>query len=110
MFAPRPVSNEIKTFNITGHVFPWIDDGPCFIEMHGSDDWYLPVFSTADLLRAYMSAARIAYERIKQIQDQHEFLDSIPYRHMGIRIRIAVDCWVTPQQTTRFGEIIREDG
>lgn len=104
---PRPVSDTARDICITNHVFAWHDDLPGLVIVPGSPDLFLPVFSTAGKLTAWLTRTNVPFESIKQIDDQYEFLDSLPYYVNDVRLRIIVDPYVTDQGTMRYTEIIR---
>ena len=66
------------------------------------------IFSTEEKLRAAMTLAAAPFESIKKIDDEHDFLSSIPEYVGDVRIRIIVDPYLTEKSTMRFTEIVRE--
>ncbi len=82
-----------RIVDISGYVFPWQDDiGPALLTLDGSDDMYLPIFSTIDKLRVAATLFNIPVDRVKHIDSGNEFLDSV--RHIGPTgqaVRIMLD-------------------
>jgi hypothetical protein len=105
---PWQVSAQFQKIDIVGHVIPWRDDQPVMMMLTGTTDWFLPVFASVEKLRELMAATKTEYDSFKQVDDQPEFLKSIPPETLtGERIRIMVDPYITRHGTTRFREIIR---
>ena len=105
---PWQTSQTVVTMDITGYLFPWRSGQPVFVLIGGTDDYFLPLFATAQKLRDLMTAIKVEFDRIKQINNQREFLASIPTEMPnGERIRIIVDPNIISTGNTRFREVIR---
>jgi hypothetical protein len=101
---PVPVTGKLLELNITGYLFPaHANRSPVFLRIDGAgDDLFLPVFSTEEKLCAVMG--KISYDRILQICDGREFLDSI--EEDPRKLRVIVDPHKHESGTTRFQEVI----
>ena len=94
------VGGESTPINLTGYLFAWWTDTdqPLLINNGQDDDFLLPVFSTRTKLLGAMTWIKPDRGwKTKQIQDQHEFLDSV--RGKAI---VAVDPWINEAGNTRF--------
>lgn len=98
---PRPIGTP-RTVDITGHVLAWGDGEPVLMVMMGSSDLCVPIFSTVEKLVAMMTLTRIDYQSIKQIDDPHEFLDSVPPD-----LRVVIDPHFHENGRIRYTEILR---
>lgn len=111
--GPRPVGTPPKAISLTGKLFAWKSMGitkgcPAFVQMPGSDDFYLPCFSDDAELRAEMAWARVEYDGIKCIEDGEEFLQSLPRTVDGHRVRIMIDPERRPDGKMRWAEVLRD--
>jgi hypothetical protein len=106
--APWRVNDKVHTLSIIDHKVPWRDGQPVFMCLDGTNDWFLPLFSDIDRLETMAAAINLPYDGVKNIDSQSEFLDSIPYRMEGRRIRIMIDPYQTERGTTRYKELIRD--
>ena len=102
VLAPRPTGAAVRAVRLDGCVFPWEDqtNQPVLLAMPGTEALYLPVFSDATKLRGVMRRARVAFDRIKQIDDEDEFLDSIRGQ-----VVVILDPWFTLAGTIRFQQV-----
>jgi hypothetical protein len=101
----------VHTFSITGYVMPWSNTNNMPIILAMTDDHrdFLPVFSSVDKLNAILNALQIQFDKIKKIDDDGEFLSSIPRQITpGIDLLIIVDPYYTDRGTVRFKRILRE--
>ena len=80
---------------------------PIFLDMAGTSDVFLPVFSTVEKLTACLALLSLRSDATKQIDDPGEFLASIPVYFGDKRVRVIVDPYFTPQGTIRYREIQR---
>jgi hypothetical protein len=99
------------SITLTGKLFPWALAGivrgrPVFISLSGTSDLYLPCFTDAADLHAVMFRAGAPFDRIKQIDDEVEFLESLPREVEGKRVRIMVDPSFTDDGKTRWTEVL----
>jgi hypothetical protein len=89
---------------IGGCFLPWQNGHPVYLQLDGTDDMFIAIFSDAGKLRAMIGD----YDNIKQIDDPVEFLGSLPFTLPdGNRLRIMLNPYYTEQGTTRFKEIQR---
>lgn len=96
----RRVTDKILSVNITGYLTPFYsNEQPVLVEFPESDDKFVLVFSTEEKLKEGMKI--IPYDKIKQIQDGVDFLESII-----AHARVAVDPWVTSEGNTRWVEVL----
>ncbi len=79
---PKNIGDRSKEIDITGYLFPWKDGQPFFMQMLGSKATYIPVFE--DKIKLDIGMNGIEYEKIKQIEDGQQFLDSIPTKYIVI--------------------------
>ena len=79
---------------------------PALLQMPGTNDFYLPCFSTEEKLRDIMKCIGGNY-KTKQIKDGAEFLSSIPMTYNGQNLHIIIDPWFTPEGKVRFTQIFR---
>lgn len=82
-----------------------------FANMPGTDDLYIPIFSTVAKLNAMMKQTKIPFKSIKRIDDGPNFLDGIrnskpPEGHPDVQVKIAVDPYYTKRGTVRFTQIV----
>ncbi len=86
---------------LKNHFLPRLDDGqPVVLQIVDESDWYLPVFSTVARLRAEMERAGIVYSVIAIIEDERQFLGSLPPE-----IRVALDPHESPDGGLHFHEV-----
>jgi hypothetical protein len=112
-FAPRPVANaQIREINLTGYLFPWQEDAtwaaPVLMKLDGTNDFFLPLFSTLEKLHHMATLTAFDTSAIKRIDDGDEFLKSIPKElPTGQRLRIMIDPYRADDKKTRFTEVIK---
>lgn len=115
-FSPRPTGKELEDVTLTGKLFPWgFDDQPVLISLFACGDFFLPLFSTEEKLRA--TCKDIKFARIKRVDDGPTFLASLPYfitdraTILGWEskplLRVIIDPWFTEQGHVRFIEVQR---
>ena len=82
----------------------WRGNRPILMRLAGTNDLFLPVFSTEEKLQAM----DMPFDSVRRIDDMAGFLGSLPFRTLdGCRLRIIVDPYQTARGTTRFREIWR---
>jgi hypothetical protein len=108
MCSPRRVNDTLHPVDLNGYVFPWEDGRPVFVLMQGSLDTFLPLFADEQALHRMMRHAAIRYSSIKVVDDQGEFIDSLPLYLAGGRLRIMIDPYKAANGCIRFKELIRE--
>jgi hypothetical protein len=103
---PAPVTGKLVSLNITGYLLPVHENRqPVLLQIEGAgDDLFLPVFSTPEKLRAGMELAATAYDRIIQITDGREFLNSL--KENTLKPRVILDPYKHESGMIRFVEVI----
>lgn len=109
IFAPRPTGQEVMIPTLTGMLIPWRFDGAQLVQMEGCKDYFMPLFSAEDKLRAFMLKAGVPTNQIKQVEDGRVFLDGIPLIHKTCRLRVIVDPYILASGPVRFCEVQRAD-
>ena len=105
MFAPRPVSSELKDIDLTDKLFPWKGDQPVLLSMPLSNALYLPLFNLEGSLRAVLKKVGVPFERIKKVDDGRVFLESLP-KFIGIQpLKVILNPRFTETGTVRFTEV-----
>jgi hypothetical protein len=107
MPGPQRVSDKPFTVDLRHHLFPWLHNMPVLGRMQGTEDVFLPVFSSRDLLIETMIHMRIDFDGVKQIDDPGEFMASLPHIYNGVRLRVIVDPHITAKGV-KFTEVVRE--
>ncbi len=107
---PRPVKNAVPYgIDIDGCLMPWVDSGLALLTIEGSDDLFLPLFSTIDKLQAVAELFKLTFDHVKRITDGVAFLERVPATGPdGRRVRIMLDPYREGDKT-RFSEIMRDD-
>lgn len=102
--VPPPVrtGKPAETLDLTGKVLPWDADGRVALLGVMGLGPAVPVFSTADKLRAAARVMPLPFASIKQIVHGQAFLDSIPGD-----VPVIVDPWVTPEGKVRYTMVLR---
>lgn len=79
-FAPRPIPGAaMRELSITGAVSPFFaDNQPSFLRMPETDDLFLPLFSDKVTFDRFIARWPIPYDKLIQVEDGPEFLDSVP--------------------------------
>jgi hypothetical protein len=103
-----PVSDQVV---LKGMLFPWLQRGithgsPLILVMPGSEDLYLPCFSDGDKLIEAMRLADIHYDSVKYIQNETEFIQSVPRKFNGKNVHIIVDPVYTDKGTASWTEVL----
>jgi len=108
-FPPRPIDGaQIRSYDLTGHLFPWHQGTPALLTMPNSNDVFLPVFSTVEKLQALVRLVDLPIDAIKQIDNPIEFFKSMPAQFPnGTRLRVIIDPYRTDENHTRFSELLR---
>jgi hypothetical protein len=98
---PRRVSRRELKVNVTGYVSPfYIDNQPVLLNMSGTEDLFLALFSTPQKLEAEMARAGIEYDKIVKVTDGPNFLESVAFR-----VRVIVDPHLHGNGRVRFTEL-----
>ena len=103
--GPRRISDRILNLNINGYALLVTEPGcqPSWLNMPGTDDLFIAVFSTKEKATDFATEFGIGYDNIKQITDGADFIDSIEGR-----ARIMVDPY-SHNDRMRFKEIFLDD-
>lgn len=107
---PRSIGEprDIHHRELEGYLFPWCDEHPVLLNVIGSPDLYLPIFSTLGSFKTKMAFIGAEYQSIKRIDDVGEFLDSLPFMFpSGECLRVIVDPYRTEEGMIRFTELLR---
>jgi hypothetical protein len=105
----RRVGDTVHHLSLTGHVIAWHDGEPVLVGMPGTEDQFLPVFSSVDNLRDLLTGIAVAFSAIKRIDSGNEFIASLPlHLASGQRLRIIVDPYWTEAGRVRFIEVQRD--
>jgi hypothetical protein len=109
-FPPRPIDNaQIRTYDLTGYLFPWHQGAPALLTMPNSVDVFLPVFSTVEKLQDLVRLVDLPIDAIKQVDNPIEFFKSMPAQFPnGTRLRVIIDPYRTAENQTRFSELLRD--
>lgn len=99
MDSPRPTGKPAQDISIEGKVFPWRDNRPVYLQMPGSPLLYLPLFSDVDKLKALMDRVGTPFDKVKQVDDSHEFLASLAGAG---DIQVILDPYFLPNGRVRF--------
>lgn len=83
--------------SLDGYLFGWADDQPALFSMPGVDVPIIACFTSAPSLRAFHERAGVPFERIKQIDNGAEFLESVD----GFA-DVILDPHYTPEGRVRF--------
>ena len=104
---PRRIGTPPHDIDINGYFMPCLDRQPILMSLDGTTDIFIPVFSSENKLRELMRISQSAFEGIVRITDPREFINSIQEaRRHGEQIRVMVDPYITPEQKTRFSELL----
>jgi hypothetical protein len=111
-FAPRPVGTPEVPIVITGKFLPLHDDDqPVLVHMPECADLFLPLFTDKEQLEKFLGASLIHFDKIKQVDAEIEFLDSLPFTmwRQGTLclLRVIVDQRHAEGNRMRFLEIQR---
>ena len=99
---PKPVDGVQKVLTLTGMLVPFFDGQPVLLEVPASEFLYMPVFKDETSLKEVLALTNTEFDRIVQIEEQHEFLESIPPS-----IKIAVNPNFQPNGRVRWTEVQR---
>jgi len=108
---PGPKWNgKSKTVKLAGTLLPWLGVQPQLVQVDDCDDFFLPLFSTEEKLRAFMvlldhrmNRAATRYT-IKEVTDGKDFVDSI----FEGGVRVMLDPILLDNNRTRWTEIVRQ--
>lgn len=99
---PKMVDGVKKVLTLTGMLVPFFDGQPVLLEVPASEHLYMPIFKDETSLTEVLALTNSAFDRIVQIEEQHEFLESIPPS-----IKIAVNPNFQPNGRVRWTEVQR---
>jgi hypothetical protein len=96
MQPPRRINDKLQDIDINNYVFAWHNEQPVIITIIGSSTPCIPIFAEVEKLHKMLSGV-VEYTSIKQIDDMHEFIASVPPR-----INIIYDLHKTNQGRLRY--------
>lgn len=110
---PRWTGKPPHDINIKGNLFP-VSPGPfkvpLVVQIDGSEDYFLPIFSTEEKLHAHMAHLKrkmgeeMEY-KIQQVDEPEAFCESV----WGSGVRIMQDPIVITDNHTRWTEIMPDE-
>jgi|SRR5208282_552853 len=100
--APTRTGKPLEELTLDDALIPWKNEQPVLLNMPGSPHEYLALFSSEEKLRELTARAKVEFDSIKQVQEQHEFLESIPQE-----VVVILDPWYTPEGKVRFKQVMR---
>lgn len=104
-------TGALREVDLQGLLLPWEDAGPVLINMHGSDYYYLPLFSDREKLDALMRRVKIDPVRITRIDDAAGFLEGLaenPDFKAG-QVKLIIDPVILDDGRVRYGQYIGEN-
>jgi hypothetical protein len=96
---------------ITNYCFPWRNGAPLWMHMEssGTDDVYLLLFSSLQQCILTMQMIGLSYDKVKKIDDQEEFLDSVPpVLADGTKVHIIIDPSLVESGRIIYSELVRD--
>lgn len=111
--GPVQISSRVTIMDITGYLMPALEGNqPVLVGMPGTDDLFIMLFSDVEKLIKTMMEFDLHFDRIKEVMNGPEFLDSIreDIRKGGrsYELRVAVDAYKHENGRIRFTEIFLE--
>lgn len=98
----------ISNLNVDGYFLAWEKTQPYVIRLENSDDWFLPIFSTVEKLKAHMAYIQQKLGptpyTIKKIDSGLEFFKSVHGQ-----ARVMVDPEIVSEHHTRWKEMVWKD-
>jgi len=102
---PHPTGKPSENITLTGRLIPAADaHTPVMLRMPGSDKLYLPCFSDENDMRVFLERAGLAYDGVKQIDDERSFLEGLPPE-----VTVVTDLRFTEEGKVRFHEVLRSN-
>lgn len=99
----------MTAITLTKMLLPWDDYGPVLLKLPDRIDSYLPVFTKVEHLVSLLELHGIPFTKVKQIEDEAEFLGSLPYMvGDGGILRIMVNPTITDEGLV-YSERHRDD-
>jgi len=84
---PRRVSSDEFRIDVTGCLSLFMNNNqPAWIEIPGTTDLFLALFTTKERLDLFLADYPIAHDKIVQVEDGPEFLSSV-----GLSARVVID-------------------
>lgn len=93
-----------EPIDINGCLFP-VQIGtnqPCLIQLKDNPDYWITIFSTEALLRSGCFALKLFDYKIKCIEEQVEFVDSV----ISAGVRIMLNPYIVSGEKTRWTEVM----
>jgi hypothetical protein len=91
--------------SLEGILFPWKNGLPVLVNLPGSQMFYLPCFSSEDLLTRTLEAGGVLWDSIRTLEDTEDFVLGV--YEMNPRVKIILDLHQTREGTLRFSEVVR---
>lgn len=95
--GPRFISDKIDPLDINGYILAGDDHGPMLVRMDGTEDLFIPIFSTKEKLVEFAALYELTFTRARAIEMVEAFVDGMrsaglriivdPYRHENGRMR-----------------------
>lgn len=99
---PHTTGKPPEDISLTGRLIPAADTHtPVLLRMPGSDRLYLPCFTDENELRTFLGRAGLAYEGVKQIDDERSFLAGLPPE-----VTVVTNLHFTEDDKVRFHEVV----
>jgi hypothetical protein len=99
---PRRTEKPAQALDLAGMLLLWRGEQPVLIGIAGAG-FAVPLFTTKEKLEEAAKLYELPFDRIKTVDDQDEFLVSIPPE-----VLVVVDPWTTPQGTVRYLQVLRD--
>ena len=98
--------DEETTIQILGKLIPYKNNKPVVLQNAGTN--LVPIFSDSEILDTAMKLAKTEYDCIKQIHDDVEFVQAIPFfTPTGIPVQIIIDPHLEDDNHVHWGVLNR---
>ena len=100
---PHPTGKPPEDISLTGRLIPAADaHTPVLLRMPGTDKLYLPCFADENEMRIFLERAGVAYQGVKQIDDERAFLQDLTNE-----VTVITNLRYTEDDKVRFHEVLR---
>ena len=82
--GPRFINEQLEPMSIAGYFIAGDATGPMLVRMDGTNDLFLPIFSTLERLTDFAKNYGIEVTHTKQVDEVESFVDGM--RNEGVRI------------------------
>jgi hypothetical protein len=117
MKPPTRVSDRVMQISITGYAIPIrTDDGqPFLMQMFGTDDLFIPIFSDPQMWLRFMATMPdlvedLRHTTMKCISDGDEFLKSLEPTEPRPTVRVMLNAYKKPNGAVAYTEVVSLDG